>query len=713
MKKIELFCVVGALALSLVACEKEPEPVPPVVVPPPTQAKTEYLTFNQSTATHLTVTKTGDYSYKIETTAADPYISTDPLKKAIDKDSIVLAFEYKSAKGVQNVQIFFSPPTSEARSISNLDIAPSSNWTNGSFNLRKPLTDFGWGKAGETLRIDFSPNAGVEIEMQNIHFRGLNDEERQKEEAAQDAVKKELQAAEDLKTYLSANYPAHVSEVIAGQNKITIQGLYSGEGAYSLCEITPWQDVTRTDVFAYKTPLTGSPFSLDLERSVTREGLTYDRTLSKWLIVRNEGNKDVIVSHARYADEIYTSQSLPPGVLAGKKGLGGFFNHTLQRQDLDDLNIKSVTVNIPFTGYMYSTAGNNRISHVYGGKTWYFDRSQIESLDNTLKECAKRNIVVAAIILVQKASDCPDQTIGSTLQHPDFSSRGIYSMPNMTTSASVTMYAAGLDFLATRYCRSDNQYGRIHHWIMHNEVDAGIGWTNMGANRAMMNYMDAYVKSMRMCYNIARQYDLNTEIFGSFTHSWKAAVEKDGFPTADMLDALNAYCKAEGDFKWGLAIHPYPQDLTEPKTWLDSNASFSMGTQLVTFKNLEVLDKWAKSSENKYQGTVKRSVWLSENGTNSKSYSETDLKEQAAGFAYAWKKIIALDGIDGIQWHNWYDHPTEAADGLRIGLRTDQLVAKPVWFLYQAAGTSGEDAAFEPYKAVIGISNWNIIQNIY
>ncbi|MDR1865336.1 MAG: DUF5722 domain-containing protein [Bacteroidales bacterium] len=710
MKKILRLSMIVAPVLVSVGCMKEPAS-PPVI--PPAQPKYEYLTFDQSSAKQLSVTKNGDYSYRIETTGTDPYMATDPLKKVMAKDSIVLAFEYKSAKGVQNVQIFFAPPTSEARSVNNLNIAPSANWTSGSFNLRNPLTDFGWGKAGDYLRMDFGTVAGVDIEIRNIRFRGINAEEQQAEDDEQNVAKAEQQAAEDIKTYLSADYPAHVTEVIAGQNKITVRGAYSGEGAYSLCEITPWQDVTRTAVFAYKTPLTGSPVNLAFDRFVTREGITFDRTLSKWLIVRTYGDKDEIVSHARYADDIYATQSLAPGVLTGKKGLAGFFNHTRQQQDLDELDVKSATVNMPFTSYLFSSGGNNRIAHVYGGKTWYFDRMQIEAMDNALKECAGRNIVVAAIVLVQKAADCADPNIGATLQHPDYTAPGIYTMPNMSAPESVNTYAAALDFLAVRYCRSDNLYGRVHHWIMHNEADAGWWWTNMGANRAMMVYMDAYIKSMRMCYNIVRQYDAHAEVFGSFTHTWATPESPEHYATRDMLDALNQYCAAEGDFRWGLAYHAYPQNLLEPKTWLDTKATFSINSQMVTFKNLEVLDKWAKQSENKYKGTVKRSVWLSENGINSKSYGDADLRDQAAGLAYAWKKVKALDGIDGIQWHNWFDHPTEAADGLRIGLRTDQLAAKPVWFLYQAAETSGEDAAFEPYKAVIGIPNWNIIQNVY
>jgi hypothetical protein len=330
-----------------------------------------------------------------------------------------------------------------------------------------------------------------------------------------------------------------------------------------------------------------------------------------------------------------------------------------------------------------------------------------------LREAARHNIVVAAIILVNPASQCADPEIGRLLQDEHFGGEhAFFTMPNMSTQESVQCYAAALDFLASRYCRADNQYGRIHHWIMHNEVDAGHVWTNMGKNRPLHVFLDAYYKSMRLCYHIARQYDAHSEVLGSFTHSWTQAVPVDGdYATLSLIRGLLDYSRLEGDFEWGLACHPYPEDLNEPKTWNDRLATFSMNTPLVTFKNLEVLDKWIKLPENKYLGVQKRTLWLSENGTNSRSYSEQDLREQAAGFAYTWKKMKHLDGIDAFQWHNWIDGRGEF--GLRIGLRkfpddeNEPGGKKPVWYVYQAAGTEREDQVFDPYKSVIGISDWS------
>ena len=55
---------------------------------------------------------------------------------------------------------------------------------------------------------------------------------------------------------------------------------------------------------------------------------------------------------------------------------------------------------------------------------------------------------------------------------------------------------------------------------MHNEVDGARDWTNMGI-KPITVFTDTYVKSMRMCYNIVRQYDENAEVFASFSHSLK------------------------------------------------------------------------------------------------------------------------------------------------------------------------------------------------
>ncbi|MDR1170840.1 MAG: DUF5722 domain-containing protein [Bacteroidales bacterium] len=700
----------------LASCRKDKGPEIPVVPSP--AKKYEYLTLLSETAHNMTVAKMSDnYHYKVTTTEQDPYVLTGKLAKANPSDSVVFCFEYKSSKELEFIQVFFAEPITEQRSMKSGKVPVSGSWQEWAVTLKTLLAENSWGNAGQYLRLDFGNDAGYEIELRNIHFRGMTPVEKKEEEAREEKMASDRQFGEDIRKYLDTKYTSFVTEVDAGINTITVKGNYTGDGTFVLCEIPPYLDVAQLNDFTLSRPLGSPVFSETFERFVARDGFNYDRTLSKWVIAKKGtgGSNDMTVSHARYPDKIHAAQATTQAKPASKKGLGGYFNHSVQCQDLDDLGITSVTVNVPFTAYMRSRQSGNDIEHNYGGKSYYFDLNQINALDAALTECHKRNIVVAAIILAQPAANCPDREIGNLLQHPNFSG-GFYTMPDMTSPASVNTYAAALDFLAKRYCRADSRYGRIHHWIMHNEVDAGIEWTNMGHNKPMPVYTDAYMKSMRMCYNIARQYDQYSEVFGSFTHSWKKAdnAVADTYASLDMLNVFNDYCKAEGDFQWALAYHCYPQDLNEPKTWNDANATYSTSSTLITFKNLEVLDRWAKQTENMYKGTEKRTVWLSENGTNSRTYGEADLLEQAAGFAWGWTKLGQLDGIDAMQWHNWADN--EAEFGLRIGLRkfgSQDLERKDVWYAYQAAGTANESNVFQKYLSIIGIADWDIIRSVY
>ena len=160
------------------------------------------------------------------------------------------------------------------------------------------------------------------------------------------------------------------------------------------------------------------------------------------------------------ADEVAALRNLPPVPMRSKKGLGGFYAGDYT-SDLDDLGITSATVNVSPLQFMYlSPAKAGMVEHAYCGETYYFDSEKLDALDATLRETAARDITVAAILLVDPAAEARDAELGALLQHPDYT-RGTYTMPNMTTPKAVRAYAAMIDFLAQRYCREDDAYGRI------------------------------------------------------------------------------------------------------------------------------------------------------------------------------------------------------------------------------------------------------------
>ena len=59
-------------------------------------------------------------------------------------------------------------------------------------------------------------------------------------------------------------------------------------------------------------------------RYVVRDGVTYDRALSRWAVVRQGTDGPELCSHARYADEVAPLRVPEKMELTGKKGLGGF-----------------------------------------------------------------------------------------------------------------------------------------------------------------------------------------------------------------------------------------------------------------------------------------------------------------------------------------------------------------------------------------------------
>lgn len=700
----------------IVACSSSEEEAEPAPKPSVHEPAVSYIQFDlASGANQVTGTAEGGNAYTFRTMGEDPYAYTQRLASDIPEDSTVLTFEYRSSAELSLLQFFFCDPVTEERSLKTAPVPARDSWTTYSINLSAQRKAFSWGRSGHRLRFDFGTDKDVTFSIRKIYFRGMNEAERAEEEERRAEEERLAGFSKNLEAYLSASYGAVVQRVQVGADQVSVEGECPAGGSYVLCEVTPYEDVTEQKRFPNRTPLSGGHFSVTFERHTQTGGVGYDRLLSRWAIAEKVSEtEDRLVSHAHYADEIHPRSSLPEQVPAHKKGLGGFFINQVE-SDLDDLGIGSVTVNVPLTSFTYSTGGNNRLSHEYEGKTYYFDSGYVSGLDQTLRSCQRRSIVVAAIILVSPTAS--DASLTPLFRHPQCTG-GFYSMPNMTTAESTRLYAAAMDFLMSRYTRPDGMFGRIHHLIVHNEVDAGMEWTNMGRDMPVLVYLDTYVKSMRLCYNIARSYDPNVQVLASFTNSWTHQSQPgEGYASKTMLGRLVDYSNAEGDYRWGVAYHSYPQDLTRPDTWNDTQAIYSSASPYVTFKNLEVIDQWVRQKDILYKGKEKRLLWLSENGTNSPSYSDTDLALQAAGAAWGLKKIAQLDGIDAIQWHNWIDNRTEF--GLRIGLRRfpddteSPLGPKPVWYLYQAWGTQAEDEVFDQYLPVIGIGSWeNFIHTV-
>ena len=79
-----------------------------------------------------------------------------------------------------------------------------------------------------------------------------------------------------------------------------------------------------------------------------------------------------------------------------------------------------------------------------------------------------------------------DTTPNRYLLHPDATEGIVYAF-NTTDELGTKYYKAITAFLAERYSREDEKYGRAVNYIVGNEVDAGETWYNMGNDKTVRN----------------------------------------------------------------------------------------------------------------------------------------------------------------------------------------------------------------------------------
>jgi hypothetical protein len=520
----------------------------------------------------------------------------------------------------------------------------------------------------------------------------------------------EMESTDTVKIqhYLSAAMPSKIHAVEVTGEVVIISG-HDNQRA-SLLEVpfheNGWGKLNPSHIHPITHDSQGN-FSITLPRKV--QGT--DRIYRKWMLAIREKEGWQPLTHSHYATSIFSSNPADTDIKPGRKGLGAM---GLDRpiSDLDELNISGVTVNIVLNALVRSKPEPNTTPFDFEGYTWHANNQEINRLDRILQETAKRRILVSAIILIGQPGNSPPGSWHRMVSHPKADASAFFVMPNLHDADGARAFGAALYFLAARY--SGSTHGRIHHWIMHNEADQGWMWANAGVLTSL-EYLDLYHKSLRMAHLVSRQFNPGAKAFISLTHHWSIAGGKHNHPSKKLLDHLLAFSRAEGDFDWAIAHHPYPQNLTKPRVWEDNQATFSRNTQKITFKNLEVLDDWVRDPAHQFLGKQNRTLHLTEQGFNSPDYSEKSLKDQAAGMAYGWYKVKRLPSITMVHYHNWVDNRHEF--GLRIGLRKfpdepgDPLGKKPIWHFLKAADTPAEEEVSRPYLPWIGIRNWDEIMH--
>lgn len=619
----------------------------------------------------------------------------------------VLEFETFSLGGCDHAHAIYGPSFHGGAQASRMSpIDHSERWTQYSTLLTKQPEEW------KQLRLDLVLEPQASLSIRKARLRPPNPGEFQ----AKDLTKVDRRD-HFLQNYLATNFPAQIQKVSLTKEEVTI--LFRAPSNLKnlfLAEVPLFRTPDDPSRFEALTPITSAQFkngSMTLPRNRDRIGQTYDRLLSRWqLITVNDQGTRIPHSHARYPDSFPSKNTqLTPPVPANKKGLGGWAFYR-SPGDLDELGITSITVNVVLNSLLSPKPSKNTQSFQWQGQTFHANLQALRRHDRTFKAAAERNILVDVVLLLSNPNkNGRSNAIATIMGHPDADPSAAYAMPNMNSQQSVTTYGAALHLLAERYSRSDGKFGSIHNYIVHNEVDAGWSWTNCG-EKPLTYFFDLYHRSMRLVDLITRSENASARPYISLTHHWAEPGNRRFYSSKFMLLELVKWTRAEGEFPWALAHHPYPASLHNPRAWEDK-VTFDFNSDRITPRNIEVLDAWMKTPAMlDHEGKV-RPVHLSENGFNSPDYSEKSLRIQAAGMAYAWKKIQPLSSVITWQYHNHIDNRSEGS--LRIGLRKfpddkeAPLGKKPIYRLYRDLATDNEEEACSPYLPIVKISSWSKI----
>lgn len=671
------------------------------------------LELDPDRTTDLKVEAVGGGEYRLMTTGEAAQVYTRPITEVIDPGThTVLSFEYFSVKPINPLVVYPGPTvTRDFRLTGTLPLAEG--WSQASIDLTAIEGQRLSPEAG-FFRIHFGGGAGIDFRIRNLQLRDATAEEirlREQREAMREA---DLQTSTAIADYLHRIFPGFLTQAYLEGDEVVLMGTAPAGVEAALIELPLWLrefEPGALDTKGLRThPLEGGDFRLRLPRMAAPG---QDRLLHRFAIVHAGADGRELLSPLRYIDPTPFNEPARRPRPENIKGLGGLDADRMEEYQI--LGASSVGINVLLASYLLPGERPGALPWEYAGETFWMNPEHVAILDAQLRLAREHDLTVDLVLLVEKPTQIQFPSI-RTFVHPDYTSGGIHSMPNVTAAEGQRLYAAVIDFLAARYDGSSNEFAAVKDWVVHNEVDAGIVWTNAG-EKSMGNFMDIYHRSMRLMHNLVRTRNPEAEVLISLTHRWTES-RQNIYAPRELLERLVAYSHLEGDFRWGIAQHPYPTNLFNPRTWEDPRTNFTLDTPLITFRNLEVLDYWIRLPENRYKGTMVRSLCLTEQGLNSWGLDEQALLDQAAGLAYAWNKIKRLESVRVFIYHRWVDHPNEG--GLQVGLRqnapgTTQQPGekKPAWHVFKALDTPDEEEATAFALPIVGLENWDdIIQPV-
>ena len=382
------------------------------------------------------------------------------------------------------------------------------------------------------------------------------------------------------------------------------------------------------------------------------------------------------------------------------------------------IGVRHATLNCDLTSWPTLDAKDNDLRFIASdGKEYSFRQQPIAALDRNVKALSDGGAVVYLILLSYESGDPARDAL---MLHPKYDSTAktnrLGAFRTIPGDDGRSWFKATVEFIAQRYSPPDASHGRVWGYIVGNEVNAHWWWYNLG-RVPLDEIASEYEHAVRMVHTAVRRSSENARIYLCLEHHWGTSNSPDkpdrSVRGRDLIAKFAELARVRGDFDWHVAYHPYPENLGDPRFWLDKSATPADDSPTITFKNLQVLTTHLAHSELLWKEKPRRLI-LSEQGFHCRDDLPEGEALQAAAFCYAWRKVARLPGIDAFILHRHVDH---AYEGLNLGFWThapDTVSApgrkRPLYEVFRIADTAEWEQAFAFALPIIGLKDWNSIE---
>lgn len=381
----------------------------------------------------------------------------------------------------------------------------------------------------------------------------------------------------------------------------------------------------------------------------------------------------ILLDGAKYVTDIEDDATKTSSEFNVTKPVGTWV--TALEDDIALLGLGCMMTEINCAWIQTITPKTDDYTHIYCGKEYYFSRETMDLYDRLMLPCIKRNIP-CLIRLINRPSyrlRSSDDALMRIILHPDYVQTDFseqMSAFNTRTEQGFLMYCAFVDFVCARYLDPDSPLFCAHVIDVGNEINAQETWHNAGPMECP-DFMEEYTVQLRTAHLIARKYNRLSRVNISLDHHFSMRLRSDAsyyYPARECLAYLQKYCRRDGDFDWGIAAHPYPENLSLCDFYNDKSAEFSFDTPRITMKNMEMWQHILELDEFRYRGQPRRVVF-DEQGFHTNHDDPESENKGAYAFTLAYLKLRAARDLELFLINRYADMPLGDEANLNLGLR--------------------------------------------